>query len=104
MVSMEKENPAGYVQTDGGYDDCIMQFAVGLVNPDHYQLTWFGHKSKCNCQDYASALRAKYRELENDPEIKCKWVCKVLRQKYKGGHFAHLFLWQRDARPAAAFI
>ena len=48
------------------------RFAVGMVNPDHYQMTWFGSQSKCNCQDYASALRAKYRELENDPEIKCK--------------------------------
>ena len=69
---MENENPKDYVQRDGGYDDCIMRFAVSKVNPQHYQLTWFGKKSKCNCQDYASALRAKYRELENDAEIRCK--------------------------------
>ena len=62
----------GYTKRDGGYDDCIMRIAVEKVNPDHYQLTWVGVKSKCNCQDYAAALRAKYRELENDPKIKCK--------------------------------
>ena len=69
---LKNETMHGYEKRDGGYDDCIMRFAVGMVNPDHYQMTWFGSQSKCNCQDYASALRAKYRELENDPEIKCK--------------------------------
>ena len=69
---MYKENPNQYTKTDVGYDDCIMRLAVAEVSPTHYQLTWIGSKSKCNCQDYASALRAKYRELENDPEVKCK--------------------------------
>ncbi len=31
-----------------------------------------GAKTKCNCQDYADALRAKYREIKDDPEVKCK--------------------------------
>ena len=69
---LRNEPKDGYTARDGGYDDCIMRLAVGKVNPDHYQLTWIGKKTKCNCQDYASALRAKYRELENDPEVKCK--------------------------------
>ena len=70
LKSVNRED--GYTKRDGGYDDCIMRIAVEKVNPDHYQLTWVGVKSKCNCQDYAAALRAKYRELENDPKIKCK--------------------------------
>ncbi len=49
-----------------------MRLAQAEVVPDHYQLTWFGGKTKCNCQDYADALRAKYHELENDPKVKCK--------------------------------
>ena len=71
-VYLRNEPKDGYTARDGGYDDCIMRIAVGKVNPNHYQLTWIGSKTKCNCQDYASALRAKYRELENDPEVKCK--------------------------------
>ena len=71
-VYLRNEPKDGYTARDGGYDDCIMRIAVGKVNPNHYQLTWIGSKRKCNCQDYASALRAKYRELENDPEVKCK--------------------------------
>ncbi len=69
---MYNENPNRYTKTDVGYDDCIMRLAVAEVSPTHYQLTWIGSKSKCNCQDYASALRAKYRELENNPEVKCR--------------------------------
>ena len=66
------ESPKGYIRRDEGYDDCIMRIAVERVNPNHYQLTWFGSKTKCNCQDFAAALRAKYRELENDADVKCK--------------------------------
>ena len=66
------ESTKGYTQRDGGYDDCIMRIAQSMVNPDHYQLTWIGAKTKCNCQDYADALRAKYREIKDDPEVKCK--------------------------------
>ena len=69
---LRNESSQGYTKRDGGYDDCIMRIAVGEVNPDHYQLTWIGANKKCNCQDYASALRAKYRELSNDPKVKCK--------------------------------
>ena len=63
------ESAKGYTQRDGGYDDCIMRIAQSMVNPDHYQLTWLGAKTKCNCQDYADALRAKYREIKDDPEV-----------------------------------
>ena len=43
--------------------------------PDRYVV----YKGKCNCQDYADALRKKYRELEKDPKIKCK--CKKGRKR-----------------------
>ena len=52
--------------------DNIMRIAQSKVKPTHYQLTWVGSRSKRNCQDYADALRAKYHEIENDPEVKCK--------------------------------
>ena len=42
------ESAKGYTQRDGGYDDCIMRIAQSMVNPDHYQLTWLGAKTKCN--------------------------------------------------------
>ena len=43
------------------------------VKLDHYQLLWFtGFKGKCNCQDYAQALRDKYKELIADECIRCK--------------------------------
>jgi hypothetical protein len=61
-----------YTRRDGGYNDCVMRIAESKVSVDHYQLTWVGGRTKCNCQDYADMLRAKYRELENDPEVKCK--------------------------------
>jgi len=69
---LKNETIDRYTIRDGGYDDCIMRIAVDMVNPTHYQLMWAGRNSKCNCQDYAAALRAKYRELENDPEVKCR--------------------------------
>ena len=69
---MYNENPDRYTKTNVGYDDCIMRLAVAEVSPTHYQLSWIGRKSKCNCQDYADALRKKYHELQNDQKIKCK--------------------------------
>ena len=69
---MEDESPSRYVRRGREYDDCIMRIAQSKVKPTHYQLTWVGSRSKCNCQDYADALRAKYHEIENDPEVKCK--------------------------------
>lgn len=71
--TMIKNDHVGhYVRRDGGYDDCVMRLAVEEVKVDHYQLTWFGGRTKCNCQDYADMLRAKYRELINNKEVKCK--------------------------------
>ena len=69
---LENESPNGYIRKGCEYDDCIMRLAQAEVEPTHYQLTWFGGKSKCNCQDYAEALRVKYHELANDPKVKCK--------------------------------
>ena len=61
-----------YVKRDGGYDDCVMRVAEERVEVDHYQLTWFGGRTKCNCQDYAGMLRTKYWELLNDQEVRCR--------------------------------
>ena len=69
---LENEKSDGYVKYDKGYDDCIMREAVKRVKPDHYQMTRIGARSKCNCQDYADALRRKYGELEKDPKVRCK--------------------------------
>ena len=49
-----------------------MREAVSRVNPTHYQLSWFGRKGKCNCQDYAEALRRKYEEIKNERKVRCK--------------------------------
>ena len=68
---IENETNERYETKDDGYDDCIMRIAVSKVNPQHYQLSKLGSKTKCNCQDYADALRAMYRKLENDQKIKC---------------------------------
>ena len=67
------EKLEGYVITSGGYDDCIMRLAVAEVDrvrPPYSMLGIFD--SKYNCQDYASALRAKYAELVGTKEARCK--------------------------------
>ena len=69
---LQNEKLDGYVIYDKGSDACIMREAVKRVKPDHYQMTWIGARSKCNCQDYADALRRKYGELEKDPKVRCK--------------------------------
>ena len=64
---------SGSEQGAGGVEGLLAVSIDGVFYiPCYYQLTWIGKQSKCNCQDYASALRAKYHELENDPEVKCK--------------------------------
>ena len=72
------EDPSQYQKRDGGYDDCVMREAVRQVQPSHYQMTIIGRATKCNCQDYAAALRAKYKVLENDHDVWCK-CCKEKR-------------------------
>jgi RHS repeat-associated protein len=69
---LKNEQIRGYRKRDGGYNDCVMRMAVQRVNPSHYQLLWLGSRTKCNCQDYAQALRRKYYELLNDLSVKCK--------------------------------
>jgi len=67
------DEPAGrYTKRDGGYNDCVMHMAVENVKVDHYQLTWIGPKTKCNCQDYCDKLRNEYRRLINDREVRCE--------------------------------
>ena len=66
------ESQDRYIKRDGGYDDCVMRMAEKQVTVGHYQLTWIGRKTKCNCQDYADMLRAKYRELIRDKKVRCK--------------------------------
>jgi len=69
---LDNETTERYQKRDGGYNDCIMRIAMSMVDPSHYQLTWIGKRTKCNCQDYADALRRKYREIKDDPAVKCK--------------------------------
>lgn len=69
---LNNESPDRYITTASGYDDCIMREAVLRVNPTHYQLSWLGRKGKCNCQDYAEALRRKYEEIKSERKVKCK--------------------------------
>ena len=66
------ESSKRYARRDGGYDDCVMRKSVKEVNVGHYQLTWVGARTKCNCQDYADMLRVKYWELINNPKIRCQ--------------------------------
>ena len=62
----------GYFRRDmREYDDCIMHEAEKLVSPPPYSLIRLG-SPKYNCQDYADALRRKYDEIKDDPQIKCK--------------------------------
>ena len=71
-AKIEDESPWRYVRRDGGYNDCVMGLAVEKVKVPHYQLTWLGGRTKCNCQDYADMLRRKYWELIGDRAVRCK--------------------------------
>jgi RHS repeat-associated protein len=70
--NLDNEPMTGYVITSGGYDDCTMRIAVEKVNPQPYSLI------KYNCQDYASQLRAKYYEIKDTEEVRCR--CKKERR------------------------
>ena len=64
-----------YHKTDEGYNDCIMRKAIEQVKftGHSYSVFWgIPRIVKCNCQDYASALRRKYYELSSDPKIRCE--------------------------------
>ncbi len=69
---IRNESSKRYARRDGGYDDCVMRKSVEEVDVKHYQLTWVGARMKCNCQDYADMLRAKYWELIKNPKIRCQ--------------------------------
>ena len=66
-----------WVRVPGWYNDCVMRKAVDRVKPKPYSLIGnvFTRREQYNCQDYADALRAKYRELMRDKKIRCE--CKV---------------------------
>ncbi len=77
--NLEGEGLDGYIVTSGGYDDCIMRLAVGKVSRGQKPYSMLGiFGEKYNCQDYADALRAKYLEIKNSQEVKCK--CKKKRR------------------------
>jgi hypothetical protein len=53
--------------TDAGYNDCIMRIAVSeVVTPSFYCLTG------PNCQDWATAVRTRYRAIKDLPYIKAQ--------------------------------
>ena len=70
--NLDNESMAGYVITSGGYDDCTMRIAVEKVNPQPYSLLGSVFRSKYNCQDYASQLKAKYFEIKDSDEVRCR--------------------------------
>ena len=64
---------SGYVQTLGGYDDCIMRIAVDRVSTPLYSLVGnplLGFTNKYNCQNFCDDLRRKYEEIKEDKEIR----------------------------------
>jgi RHS repeat-associated protein len=65
-----ESNPQGYRCGSGHFDDCVMREAVGKVGTPHpYSLP------KYNCQHWADDVRARYRELEKDPQVKKRCEC-----------------------------
>ncbi len=74
-VDEEDMSQEKYYTTGGRYNDCVMRKAVGQVkfSGHDYAVFWgFPHIVKCNCQDYATALRRKYSELISDKKIRCE--------------------------------
>ena len=72
---------SGYVQTIGGFDDCIMRKAINMVSTPMYSLVgraFLGFQDKYNCQDFCADLRRKYEEIKDDSAIK-KQCCKESR-------------------------
>ena len=61
-----------WVRVPGHFNDCVMRKAVGRVSPKKYKMRGKNHY---NCQDYAEALREKYKELIRDKKIRCE--CKL---------------------------
>jgi len=50
---------------DKGWNDCVMRKAVAAIPAGNYCLLGKpGPTQKCNCQDWAEAVRKKYRELD----------------------------------------
>ncbi len=56
-----------------------MRLAVEKVSREQKPYSMLGIiGEKYNCQDYADALRARYLEIKNSQEVKCK--CKKKRR------------------------
>jgi RHS repeat-associated protein len=63
--------PGGYIETDGGYNDCVMRLAVAMN-------MWPAPKYSLlcnNCQAWAAAVRLSYNRLINDPATRAKCKC-----------------------------
>lgn len=69
--TLKSDFSGGYGCRSGSYDDCIMRKAVGQVGtPKPYCLLGkVGPVEKFNCQDWASLVRAKYKELVKDKSV-----------------------------------
>ena len=73
--TFDEEFSSEYVQTSGGYNDCVMRIATTRVSGNIYSL--FGNfflffHDKYNCQDYAEELRKEYYRLLQDSKVRCK--------------------------------
>ena len=73
--TFDEEFSSEYVQTSGGYNDCVMRIATTRVSGNIYSLLGnfflFFH-DKYNCQDYAEELRKEYYRLLQDSKVRCK--------------------------------
>ena len=73
--TFDEEYNKEYVQTSGGYNDCVMRIAINKVSGPMYSLLGSAillYDDKFNCQDYADELRRVYNELCRQKEIRCK--------------------------------
>ena len=79
-----EDSMSGYIQTLGGYDDCIMRKAINRVSTPLYSLVGnilLGFMNKCNCQTYADMLRTEYSRLITDSSVRCD--CRKEKNKWK---------------------
>lgn len=75
--SLKEEQPAvGYKCKSGKYDDCVMWEAVKQTGTAPYCLLGEGPNKKFNCQDWATLVREKYKQLAKEESVKKK-CCKA---------------------------
>jgi len=63
--------PVGYIETDGGYNDCVMRLAASLNMWPAPQYSLLCN----NCQAWAAAVRLSYNRLINDPATRTRCGC-----------------------------